>query len=117
MSYDIFPLLSHNLVGLSQIIEYRTVRVLYTSRDDGQLHTNILRCSPSFHSCARYDSMIVDTGSTDKISFAKLIFMFKCMVDKLTGFQCITLSPPKDAEFLFLNSVICGAYIAPASDS
>ena len=142
VSGNISLLLDCNLAyTLSQIIEYRTFKVLYTSRDDWQLHTDILRCNPLFHGHARHDSVIVDTGGVDKISFAKLIFMFKCTVfntvynialvryyhpsppqsvtrsDKLTGFQRISLSPPKNAEFLFLNSVIRGAYVAPASDT
>ena len=84
--------------------------------------------------------MIVDTGGDTKISFAKLEFMFKCNIfgivhdialvryynlsheriiasgEKLTGFQCVTLSSERDAEFLFLGSVIRGAYVAQVSE-
>jgi hypothetical protein len=84
--------------------------------------------------------VIVDVGGIEKISFAKLVFMFKCnafgtiydialvryytpspdrritTTDKLTGFRRVTLTPAKDAQFVFLGSVIRGAYLVPTSD-
>ncbi|KAF8258959.1 hypothetical protein EI94DRAFT_1814242 [Lactarius quietus] len=56
------------------IIEYRSMKIVYESKVDQKQYINILHCSPNFHGDLRHDGIIVQT--TKGFIFAQLILMF-----------------------------------------
>jgi hypothetical protein len=66
-----------------QLLEYRYLKVSFTSKVTWQLETNILRCNPKFNNKPRYDHVLVATPN-GSVMFAQLIFMFTTSNDNRT---------------------------------
>ncbi|KAF8273398.1 hypothetical protein EI94DRAFT_1696683 [Lactarius quietus] len=56
------------------IIEYRSMKIVYESKVDQKQYINILHCSPNFHGDLRHNGIIVQT--TKGFIFTQLILMF-----------------------------------------
>jgi hypothetical protein len=66
-----------------QLLEYRYLKVSFTSKITWQLETNILRCNPKFNNKPRYDHILV-ANPNGSVLFAQLIFMFTTSNDNRT---------------------------------
>ena len=66
-----------------QLLEYRYLKVSFTSKVTWQLETNILRCNPKFNNKPRHDHVLVVTPNGG-VMFAQLIFMFTTSNDNKT---------------------------------
>ena len=121
---------------MSKITEFRFLKVNYESLVDFCQTTDYLRCSPSLHNNARYDSVIVNAATG--VFFARLLFLFTCVVngtsypialihpydapvgrrlqkDKHLGFWRVRSQPRATAsEFILVETIIRG--VALASD-
>lgn len=103
---------------------------------------DLLRCNPSFYRAPRYDGIIIDNG-VDKSGkalyiFAKLLYVFTCVVDDIVYPIALTLPmdakpgprtskdrelqihrvfarPRQESQFYFLRSVVRGAALVEDS--
>jgi hypothetical protein len=114
------------------------VKVTFESQVNWYAETNILRTHSSFHGHSQHGSILVDTSNGP--SFAKLIFMFSIAADNcigeqklaliryyvpskpqpsdtIIGYKRVSLQPPSASQILSLESLIRGAYVAPAFGS
>ncbi|KAF9464696.1 hypothetical protein BDZ94DRAFT_1161358, partial [Collybia nuda] len=117
------------------------LKVLYESKMTWKPTTDYLRCNPSFHNHPRYDHVMMETlqddGETSGYFFGQLCFMFKCMIegkeysmafihpydtptgrvnqqqDRDLGFWKLWEKPRASAEFISVDSIICGLPVAP----
>ncbi|EPQ59138.1 hypothetical protein GLOTRDRAFT_103193 [Gloeophyllum trabeum ATCC 11539] len=119
---------------LDKIKEHRFVKVTYESMVDWRAKTDYLRCSPDFYRHERYDTVIVSTVAGN--IFAKLVYVFTCMVegrsyplalvqpldaasgilrqtDKDLGFHRLREKHRIDSEFISLETIVRGAFVAP----
>ncbi|PBK88793.1 hypothetical protein ARMGADRAFT_1033774 [Armillaria gallica] len=67
-----------DLEVLLQIVRYKMLKSYYTSFADWMPTTDILRCSPSFNHCPRYNFVLAQTKAGPL--FAQLVMIFKCNV-------------------------------------
>ncbi|KAK0471836.1 hypothetical protein IW261DRAFT_1571498 [Armillaria novae-zelandiae] len=65
-----------------QISSYGMLKVNYSSVIDWCFTTDILQCSPNFHSCPRYDFVLLKTDQGPM--FAQLVLVFECVVHGMT---------------------------------
>jgi hypothetical protein len=131
----------HESLLCHQIQEFRYLKVNFESMVDWRQATDHLRCSPNFHDNVRQDFVIVKTGVGESI-FAQLLFLFKCTIanneyrlalilpfdkpvptheqrkkDIDLGLLRVRTQPRKQAEFIFVDSIIRGALLADSFDS
>lgn len=123
--------------------EYRYIKVTFGSTVDWRPLTDHLRCSPLFHGLERRDFVILNVDD-ESLVFAHLIFVFKSTVDighvkehsmalvqkydamiprhergasdKLLSMIRVRACPRKQADFIFLASVIRGALLVDCYD-
>ncbi|KAJ7467981.1 hypothetical protein FB451DRAFT_1340366 [Mycena latifolia] len=143
---DSLPLYGHalpegkriKLLPEDKISPHKFLKVFYQSLDDWSDTADYLRCNPSFHGRPRFDGAIVKTTAAE--IFVRLIYVFKITLsddkaypialvqpldaprgpisrkDKALKLVRVRAKPRKDAEFIFVRSIIRGAVLAPAFD-
>ncbi|KZP29511.1 hypothetical protein FIBSPDRAFT_727366 [Athelia psychrophila] len=126
----------------SEITEFQYLKVTYTSTVDWRCSHDNLRRNPSFHGRERHDCVILHETETT-ITFAKLLFIFKCSInngkgpyslalvqkynmyiprrerlasDKELGMIRVRAQPRKDSTFIFVDSIIRGAMLVSTFD-
>ncbi|KAH9961701.1 hypothetical protein BGW80DRAFT_1181151, partial [Lactifluus volemus] len=114
-----------------QVMEYRSIRVVYESKVDWKQYVDLLYCSPSFHNRERRDCVIVRT--TNGYFFAQLLLIFTCSVANTTYPICLVQpldahigthtakdrdlrlhrirARPNITEFIFAQTIVRGAPI------
>lgn len=115
-----------------QITEYYSVYVRYASEVDWRLNEDILHRKDNFHGARRHDCIILQ--GPDGLLFARLLMVFTCVAlgtvhpmalitvydpvtrvnwkDRALGFRRVREPPTtRRSEFIFLSSVIRGAYL------
>jgi hypothetical protein len=124
----------NSFLKFAQISEYRFLKANFESKVDFRLHTDYLRCSPSYHTHPRYDCIIFQTAPGE-FTCARLIFVFTCEVegkdypvalvhpydhhvshnalrDRHLGFYRYKAKPRAQSEFISTRSIIRGAVLA-----
>ncbi|KAG2012091.1 ubiquitin and ribosomal protein S27a [Coprinopsis cinerea AmutBmut pab1-1] len=121
---------------------FRSMEVVYTSKESWDIERDLLRCSPSFHGRPRYDSVILQT-TTGNI-FARLLALFTLQApgtpdtdaipialalpytapipknlstkDAAAGFYRVRRTVQAGAELFFARSIIRGAVLIPVNE-
>jgi len=109
---------------------YRNIKHSYTSLDDRLTHQENIRCSPSFHSRSRFDTVLVQDGNSFRPARLHLVFEASdCGVDwqlaRVTYFSALPsrtidriigmhrYEEESMAEFIHLVSIIRSCYMTP----
>ncbi|KAF9500138.1 hypothetical protein BDN71DRAFT_1577754 [Pleurotus eryngii] len=127
-----------------KIMEFRYLKVNYESCVTWTMHTDHLWCSPKFHGCLRYDHVIVKTeeplGVFTPFLISKIVFMFWCtiqdkdyhlalidpldaligprhVIDAELGLIRLRTKTHQTSEFIFIESIVCGAVVTEAFDT
>ncbi|KAJ7082289.1 hypothetical protein C8R44DRAFT_652702, partial [Mycena epipterygia] len=113
------------------------LKVHYESLSAWTSTTDYLRCNPKFNGHPRYDCVLVETAH--KPIFARLLYLFSCMVekkshpfalilplyaptgplkriDKALRFHRVQAKHRKQSEFISVHSIIRGAVLVPDFD-
>ncbi|KAF7325465.1 hypothetical protein MKEN_00395100 [Mycena kentingensis (nom. inval.)] len=128
------PELQLSYESVIYIQSFRAIHVEYQSKVDWTGKRDILRCNPSFWHRPRYDCVIYN-ADVDPLSLARLLAIFRCTTHAGRSFDlayvqrfknskwrpntawdgCRVVDPAPRAEFLPLEYVVRGAYLARAS--
>ncbi|KAF8173786.1 hypothetical protein K438DRAFT_1908928 [Mycena galopus ATCC 62051] len=126
-----------NYKGLRRITPFQFLKVHYESLSTWTSATDYLKCNAKFNGRPRYDCVMVKTE--DKPFFARLLYLFSCMVekqshhfalilpmdaptgrpsriDKALRFLRVKSKPEKQSEFISVHSIIRGVVLVPDSD-
>ncbi|KIK83022.1 hypothetical protein PAXRUDRAFT_153339 [Paxillus rubicundulus Ve08.2h10] len=96
------------LMAIDEIIEHHFLHVNFESLVDWKLHTDYLRCSPSFYNAPRHDYVIVDSNNGP--FFACLMLSFTCQ-DEHLGFWRTHAQPWSGSIFISCWSIIHGVMV------
>ncbi|KAJ7142942.1 hypothetical protein C8R44DRAFT_726235 [Mycena epipterygia] len=117
------------------IVPFQFLKVHYESLSAWTSMTDYLQCNPKFNGNPRYDCVLVEAAP--KPFFARLLYLFSCMVEKkshpfalilpldaLTGplkridkaLRFHQVQARKQTEFISVHSIICGAVLVPDFD-
>ncbi|KAG2053125.1 hypothetical protein BDR06DRAFT_1055215 [Suillus hirtellus] len=96
-----------HLCAEDMITEFRFLRVNYELIVDWRVHRDLLRCNPKFYGSPRYDCVMVKTA--DKPFFARLVYMFTCLIDDDIGLWHVQAKPRSSSEIISVRSIIQGA--------
>jgi hypothetical protein len=80
----------------AKILEYRYLKVSFTSKVTWRIEINHLRCNPSFNNKPRYDYVLVSTPNG--VIFAQLLFMFTTATPSEDRIDPWVLIQPLDAQ-------------------
>jgi len=109
---------------------YRNIKHSYISLDDRLTHQENIRCSPSFHSRSRFDTVLVQVGDSFRPARLHLVFEVNAYdvnwqlarvtyfsglpshaIDRTIGMH--RYEEESTAEFIHLASIIRSCYMTP----
>ena len=123
-----------------KITEFCFIKTQYESKVTWKVVTDYLRCSPKFYNWPHYDFIIINTA--DGYIFAQLVLVFTIKInnedypialvqaferpvsvprqirqkDKDLHFLCLQQLKESQMEFVWAQSIVCGAVIVPEND-
>ncbi|KAJ7113147.1 hypothetical protein C8R44DRAFT_631102, partial [Mycena epipterygia] len=115
---------------------FKCLHVTYQSLEDWRGLRDIVRCNPSFHGHARFDSVLFNSDSPG-MTFARLYALLRCTLESKQQFDvalvrlfrqskwkprtewagCQVREEVKPYSLLLMDFVICGALLTPVNES